>query len=313
MKTRQWRAVAELAASQHGVTTRAQAAAHGVTADHLRVMMGHGTVDEPLPTVIRIAGSPSTWRQRVTIVCLAFEAVASHRTAAALHTMDGLAEGTCIEVSLPQGRQRHDDVVIFHRARDLDLCDVTLVDGIPTTSVARTLCDLGAVVGRDCVERALDDALRRGVSPRWIEETLHRVDRPGPSGTGTLRHLLTSPERTGVIPDSWRERVTQRLLRHPELRGLVPQYKILGPDGGVLARPDFALPEILLGIEYHSDQWHYGPRRGNRDRRRDRRVGRVGWYLMYLDATDHRDPASALDDVLDTVRSRRQLFGRTGA
>ena len=50
--------------------------------------------------------------------------------------------------------------------------DLDVVDGIPCTNVARTLCDLGAVVLADKVEQALDDALRRGCSERWIRETL---------------------------------------------------------------------------------------------------------------------------------------------
>ena len=246
-------------------------------------------------------------------ICLAFDAVASHRSAGALHLLDGLIDNRTIEVSLVQGRQRDLPVAVFHRARELDRGDLTKVDGIPVTNIARTLCDLGAVLSDDEVARALDDALRKGASARWIGHTLSRLDRPGPSGTGALWRALQSSERSGVVPDSWRERVTQRLLKHPELSGLVPQHQILGLDGSAVARPDFALVEIRLGIEDHSDQWHYGPRRGNRDRRRDLAVGRLGWQLLYLDASDHRRPHDALDAVLDVVRFRRSLFDRTGA
>jgi hypothetical protein len=68
-----------------------------------------------------------------------------------------------VEVSVRRGRYPTVDGVLVHRAKRLDPCDVTEVDGIPVTSVARTLCDLGAVVPQDAVEAALDSALRRGV------------------------------------------------------------------------------------------------------------------------------------------------------
>jgi len=58
---------------------------------------------------------------------------------------------------------------------DLDPCDMTSIDGIPTLSIARTLCELGRDVTADQLERALDDALRRGVSARWITSTLDRA------------------------------------------------------------------------------------------------------------------------------------------
>ena len=199
--------------------------------------------------------------------------------------------------------------MLIRRCNDLPTrLDVTTVDGIPTTSVARTLCELGRTSTDDAVEQALDDALRRGASLRWIVETHDRLHRPGPAGTGALARVLARPDRAGALPGSWRERVTARLLAHPELRGLVAQHRICDATGKELARPDLALVEIRLGIEFHSDQWHYGPRRGRRDRRRDRRVMGVGWELMYLDAVDHRTPAAVLAEVLDVVRTRRALY-----
>jgi hypothetical protein len=309
MATHPWRVVAELAAAQHGVVTRAQAAERGLGPAQIRTLLHHGVVEEVLPTVLRDLGAPITWEQRVMAAVLVTDGVACGRTAAALHRLDGFERRGRIEVMVERGRQRVVPMVRVRRCRDLSRrLDVTTVDGIPTTSIARTLCDLGAGCSDDEVEQALDDALRRGASLRWIEATHARLHRPGPSGTGALGRVLTRPDRSGGIPGSWRERVTARLLAHPELQGLVAQHEIVDRDGEVLARPDLALVEIRLGIEFHSDQWHYGPRRGNRDRRRDRRAMGAGWELMYLDAGDHRTPAAALQEVLDVVRIRRALY-----
>ena len=143
---------------------------------------------------------------------------------------------------------------------------------------------------------------------RWIEATLRRVDRPGPSGTRALARILGKSDRSGAVPGSWRERVTQRLLAHPELAGMVRQHEVRALDGSVIARPDLALVDAKVGIEYHSDQWHHGPRRGRRDRQRDLQAARVGWELLYLDKTDHVDAAAAVTAVLDVVRLRREIL-----
>jgi hypothetical protein len=309
MATHQWRVVAELAAAQHGVVTRAQAAEQGLRPDHIRTLLHRGVVDEVLPGVLRDRGAPTTWEQRVMVATLATAGVASGRTAAALHRLDGHERGGPIEVLVERGRQRVVPLVRVRRCESLPRhLDVTTVEGIPVTSVARTLCELGTSCTDDEVERALDDALRRGFSDRWIRETLDRLHRPGPAGTGALVRVLASPDRGGVVPDSWRERVTARLLAHPELAGLVAQHAVRDADGVEVARPDLALVEIRLGIEYHSDQWHFGPRRGRGDRRRDRRAMGAGWELMYLDSADLRTPKAALDEVLRVVRTRRALY-----
>jgi len=309
MATHPWRVVAELAASQHGVVTTSQAAEQGMTTAQVRTLLGRGVVTSPRRGMLVVAGVPPTWHQRLVVATLAGGgAAASHRASARLHGLLDPKVVAPVEVTVRRGRYPASDGVVVHRAGPLDECDVVEVGGIVTTNIARTLCDLGAVCTVDQVEQSLDVALRRGTSLRWIEQTLNRVDRPGPSGTSVLRRVLALPDRSGIVPESWRERVTERLLRHPELDDIVRQHEILGPDGSVIARPDFAVIEAKVGIEYHSDQWHFGPRRGRGDRRRDLRSSRVGWELLYLDSTDHASPTAAVEAVVDVVRLRRQLF-----
>lgn len=305
MPTTHWGAVSELAARQHGVVTRAQAAELGVLEPHVATMLDRGLVVAEGTRILRVCGAPVTWRQTVMAACLATDGVACMRTAAALHRLDGAAEAHIEVMVVRRSRHRRVDVTV-RSARDLAPEDVVLVDGIPTTTIARTLCDIGAVEGDDMVERLLDDALRRGCSERWIRSTLDRLHRPGPSGTGALVRVLARSDRTGVVPGSWKERVLARLLRHPELDPLVAQFEIRDANGKVVARPDLAVVDARVGIEFHSDQWHHGPRRGRRDRRRDLAAARQGWELLYLDQADFADPDAAIEAVVDVVRRRRR-------
>jgi len=271
----------------------------------LRARALRGEIDRPRPRAVRFVAAPRSWMQDQSVAVLSAAGVTSHRAAAHLHRLDGFDRPPELESSVERPRSVRATGLIVHQVDRLDDADVTCVDGIAVTSLARTLCDLGAVVPDDLVERALDDALRRGCSMTWIDETLQRVARPGPSGTSGLKRVLDLADRQGRVPDSWRERVTERMLSHPDLAGLVRQFEIRTAAGEFVARPDLALVDVRLGIEFHSDQWHYGPRRGRSDRRRDLAASRIGWELLYLDASDHRDPTRAVAAVVDVVRARR--------
>jgi hypothetical protein len=276
-------------------------------------LSARGLVDEVQPNVLRLVGAPISWRQEVMAACLSARGVASHRSSRCLHDLDRPSGITPVELTVERRIAHPLAGAIVHRVSSMPPADVVVVDGIPVTNIARTLCDLGAVVSMDDVERALDDALRRGCSQRWIDETLARLDRPGPSGTGTLRRVLDLNDRRGALPGSWLERVLERVLSHPELAGLVRQHEIRRADGSLIARPDLALPDVRLGIEFHSDQWHFGPRRGRRDRKRDLAAARVGWQLAYLDASDLADAEAAVAAIVDVVRERRRFVAGTGA
>src|SRR5207248_5084728 len=64
------RRLARLAATQHGVFTRAQAIACGVSARTATRRLSSGMWDRLYPAVYRVAGSPETWRQAPMAACL---------------------------------------------------------------------------------------------------------------------------------------------------------------------------------------------------------------------------------------------------
>src|SRR3954464_6639794 len=105
MATRSWRATAELAASQHGVVTRSQAAANGITPANIRTALLHGRLVEVWQGILRDPFAPQTWRQRVMIAVLTTGGIASGLTAAALHALEGLESTTIIEVTVQRGRR----------------------------------------------------------------------------------------------------------------------------------------------------------------------------------------------------------------
>jgi hypothetical protein len=227
----------------------------------------------------------------------------SCRAASVLHRLDGV-RGEPREILVRRGHHGRVPGFTVHRSDLLTPDDITTVDGIPTTNVARTLCDLGAVVDDDVVEQALDDALRQGCSLRWITETLDRVDRPGRSGTAALRRVLARADRQGRTPDSRFERLIERVIVGASLPRPVRQHPVFDSAGTLLGRIDIAWPDIKLGIEATSKRWHGALNQVRRDIDRDESIARCDWKLLYPEWRDAIDPSTFIDVTARTYRER---------
>ena len=101
-------------------------------------------------------------------------AALSHRDAAALHGLrDG--GGGRIDVSTP-GQRTSTKRIRVHARRRIDARDVTTVEGIPVTTVDRTLVDLGEVLGHQQLTKVCGEAERQLVlDVKGIEEAIGRL------------------------------------------------------------------------------------------------------------------------------------------
>ena len=191
----------------------------------------------------------------------------------------------------------------MHQAAALDGCDVVAIDRIAVTGLARTLVDLGAVLPDDLVERALDEVLRRGASPRWIEQTLARLDRPGPSGSAALRRVLDRPDRRGPLPDSMFERLIERAATDAGLPQPHRQVEVRDGSGRLVAVLDAAWPERRIGSKAQSERWHGGQRGAQRDLDRHNRLTAMGWRMLYATWADTVEPSGFVRQLAELHRS----------
>jgi Protein of unknown function (DUF559)/Transcriptional regulator, AbiEi antitoxin len=295
-------AIARLSVRQQGVFNRAQALDAGMHPDAIyrRVKTGEWEVVDY--GVYRLAGTPTSWRQRVMAACLAGPAVASHRSAAALWGFVDCGEDV-IEVTALRHRRRHNSDVMWHESQRLDASDVTELDGLPITRPLRTLLDLGLLYGVDRLEELLDDGLRRGwfsapsARRRW--EQLGGDLRPG----GRVVRAVLDRKAAGERPvGSILETRFRQLVRRAGLPEPVPQYEI--HDGDIfIARVDFAYPELGVVIEVDGEERHTGRSPRNRDVQRDRRLSALGFHPLrfYWDEV-HTDPESVARDIAVAIR-----------
>jgi hypothetical protein len=295
-----------LAARQHAAVTRRQLDRLGIDRRMVQTRLAGGVLGEPRPGVLVLNGVAPTWEQHLMIATLAGGgSVASHRSAARLHGLDGFATTDGVEVSVVAPRHPRLVGVVVHEVHALARADLTQVSGIPTTGIARTLCDLGAVCSSDEVLQALDDARRKRASTRWLRETAGRLHRPGQRGTGLLLTLLEQSEEEGAVPDSWFERLVEDCLRSPALPALERQYVVRDAAGRFIGRLDGAFPTIKLGLEAHSRKHHEGWRRESADESRDLRLAAEGWEVLYL-RWHYLEASERLVDVVVRVASQRR-------
>lgn len=285
-------ACGELAREQHGVISRAQARDLGFTARAIVRRLESGRWETMHPAVYRIAGSPSSWEQRLMagILLGGPGALASHRAAAELWELAGVPRGL-IEIATP--RRLREVGVIAHGTRRSRLRPAD-VDGIPRTDVARTLLDLGAVVPSWVVESALDDALRRHLtSLRQLRARLQIDGGRGRRGAGVVRALLEGRDPAEAIPESVLETRLARLIAEAYLPPPIRQYEVRA-DGVFIARIDFAWPEALLALEADGYATHSARADWRRDRTRRNALTERGWLVLHATWEDVTERPNAL-------------------
>jgi very-short-patch-repair endonuclease len=174
---------------------------------------------------------------------------------------------------------------------DLRPQECTLHCRIPVTTPARTLLDLGTILPRRKLERAVDEAERLGIC---TEDDLEEIVSAhfGRAGAGTLRTLLND-HRAGST--ATRNDFEERFL------ALCRRYRLPQPDVNVPLLDyvvDFLWPSARLVVEVDGRATHGTRRAFQADRDRDGRLAVVGYQVLrftWFDVT--RRPAVVADRV----------------
>ncbi|HUA04805.1 MAG TPA: DUF559 domain-containing protein [Solirubrobacteraceae bacterium] len=206
-------------------------------------------------------------------------AVLSHRSAAALHGLRDWGH-TKIEATVPRRSRRRHEGIKVHCSTTLTANDVTVVNGIPCTTIARTLLDLAEVVTHRQLERAFDQA-EIIQAPLDIIAVLDQIAR-NPTRAGAKRcRLVLETHYIGRTPTANENEeallaITRPLgIPDPECN----QYLLLD-DGGPAIKADFVWHEQRVIVEADSDRWHNTRQRFELDRVRDQRLTAAGWTII---------------------------------
>lgn len=291
--------VREIASAQHGLIGRAQAFEAGVTARMIQRRTDNGEWEAVHRGVYRLAGTPETWVQRVLAATLASGGVASHRAAARLWGLD-LRRTERAVITVRTGGTRSLRGVVVHHTGALRPADRAVREGIPCTSVARTLVDLAGELGFEDLEACVDSALRENLTTvRYLEKWLPGQGR---NGSAVLRELVED-RRTNKPFGSRREAQVCRMLVAAGLPRPVPQHELRDRNGRLLARFDLAWPEWRVAVEFASYRHHFGRQAWRHDASRANSATASGWRVLTATDLDMDDGCRALASDVGGARA----------
>ena len=216
------------------------------------------------------------------------DAALSHRSAAALWGLRPDKRPKS-DISLPSPSARAKQGIQVHRSVTLTAEDVTTVDGIRCTNVGRTLVDLGDVVPRRAVEKAVEQAdVLRVFDLREVERA---VGRAGPRrGTGVLLAVLEDLDGH-TLTDTDLEEAFLGICREAALPTPEVNVWMTLPDG-TPAKIDFLWRKERLAIETDGGRFHRTRQSRERDARRDQLLRLIGFEpVRFTGRQVEREPA----------------------
>jgi very-short-patch-repair endonuclease len=270
-------AIAELAGRQYGVVSRSQLRELGLGDDEIDYRLAVRRLIALHRGVFAVGHDrvPREGRWLAGVLACGPGAVLSHRSAAALWEL--LTYEGKVEIAARAYRRKRDGLVTRRAAIQPD--ERTLYRAVPTTTVARTLLDVGAVASAEKVRKAVEQAEVLGLFD--LGEVQLLVDRyPRRPGTAALR------EAVRVIADS-AGRTRQEL--EERFRSLVlsanlpaPVYNATLELGALTIEADAYWRDHGLVVELDSRAYHGTSAAFDRDRMRDQHALAAGLRVMRI-------------------------------
>lgn len=286
------RSIAALARRQHGVVHHRQLIALGLSRQTIQRRVAARRLHPVHRGVYAVGHSRLTLRGRWIAAVLACSpgAALSHRDAGHLRNLRH-SQNARIEVTVPAAAHPRRPGLRVHRTT-LAPENLTIVDGIPVTSLARTLLDLAAILKPHQLARAIEAAERQ----RLLDYApLHALltSNPRHAGASNLRTALATYTE-GTITESDYEAV---------LLYVCPTYGLPRPQtnsaltlrDGTTIRPDAYWPAHRLVVEVDGDDWHAHRTARRRDHARDADIQALGLMVVRVLADDleHRPAETA--------------------
>lgn len=224
-------------------------------------------------------------------------ATVSHRSAAALWGVLP-ARGT-VHVTCRRRRNPRPGIAVHHRRLPAD--ETTTHDGIPVTTVARTLLDIAATEGRNVLVRALREAEYLRLADATSLPTL--VARyPKARGTGVATAVLGERRAAGHTESE----LEDRFLEFLAAQGLaIPHTNAWIEVRGERFRVDCLWERERVVVELDGRRAHDADDRFESDRRRDLALMGVGYVVARVTWRRLHDDPDGLARDLRHLLSRR--------
>lgn len=281
-------AVAVLAAAQHGVVSRTQLITAGVGLRTVQRRVARGLLIPVGARTYRLATAPETTRSIVMAACLDRDGVVSHRTGLWLH--GHAPEPHRLDITVRRGGSTVSAIsdhprIRIHTSTNLPDDDIVVIDGIPTTSLARSLLGTAALVPHEVTHATLIDDVARAIESGaatmpWLRWILDQRRCRGRAGVLAFEAALDARDRVGPT-ESWLERHYIDLsdadgLPRPSLQRVVTR------TSGRPARVDFMYEGSRLVVEVLGYAHHRTPEQLADDTMRANELQLEGYRVLQL-------------------------------
>jgi very-short-patch-repair endonuclease len=270
--------IRRFAAGHHGLVDRDTARRLGLTDRQIRIRVASGVWTKLSVRVFALAGVPRTKEQRILAAAWQVDGYSSFASSGWLFGITDHAPDRPHITTTRTGGHHHPGAVV-HRTRDLERVDTTVVKGIPSTAVERTIIDLAAVLPARELTLSVDRALRLGLTRR--DRLIGRfvaLARPGRPGSAAARQLFTSMEQDLALVESDLESLLDSIIVDAGLPAPTRQHRVRidGRD----YRIDLSYPDALLAIEGDGFGVHGGRDAFEDDRERQNDIVLSGWRIL---------------------------------
>jgi very-short-patch-repair endonuclease len=264
------RAIAKVAGKQDNVITRDQLLAAGLTRGAIahRTRSGRMRIQHRGVYLLGPAPPSPMARARAASFACGDDAVVSHRSAACLFNLLPEFRGD-VDVTVAGRNPGQHAGIRLHRVGGLKRGDVTAMNGIKITSVARTICDLAAIASARDTEHAFQEALYRDIVT--VPALARILDRePRRRGAPVIRSLIRDPRLTR----SERERRLLKLIDAAQLPKPLTNALING------YKADIYWPRHNLVVEFDGWRAHGHRLAFENNRKRDQILLAAGIRVM---------------------------------
>jgi very-short-patch-repair endonuclease len=286
--------LAALAGCQYGVVTRAQLRRLGVgdtgIEERLRTHRLHRLHRGVYAVGHRALPAKAQWMAAV-LACGEGSAL-SHLAAASHWQIWGGSGAIHVTVPVRSGRRGPKGIRV-HRSGRLAESEVTVHEGIPTTTVARTLLDLADILSSQALKRAIDEADYRNLVD--LTALLAVVQgNPGRRGAKLMAALEGPAERTrSPLEDKFLAFVEKHRLPRPKVNAWVAGHEA-----------DFFWPQARLIVETDGRDAHGTRAAVHRDRAKDLKLRQAGYDVRRYSGPQLRYDEDAIADELMALLTR---------
>ena len=283
--------IARIASRSHGVVTRPQLFGAGISPEEIKSRVRSGALIRVHRGVYRVGHrAPSIESSYLAAVRACGEgALLSGRAAAHLW---GLIKGAAPPPHVTTPTERRVPGILTSRCRQMDRRDAAICNGVPVTTVPRTLTDLAATLELDALARACHEAgVRCRTTPRQVDAVLAR--RPSSPGAANLRRVLGGEAR-----------VTLSKLEKRFIEILIEDGLLLPQTNRVASgrRVDCRWPEQRVTVELDSYRFHGSRFAWEQDHRRAREArARGDRFRSYTYDDVFADSAAMLRELRELI------------